>query len=337
MKHSLLLLCLVASLCNAEEVITTGYGDTFDSALRNAKVAAVEKVTGTWINSEHKVRNGNLTEDIVQYNGGVIKKYEVLSYNNNEIKIRADVDVIKDNRVGTKTVNIPESMRSALTERQANSDQIYKAVKSLDNKNKALRLDVSNIEYVNKGASTQVFVSGKLVWIPKWQSDVRSLAETIDRKSLEDLKVAERVATGALNAAFPSAATFGFTAILSKMAEQQTNKTDDNTICFSPYRNYINDDCYIMGVDFKAFTDYLDIQTVGMINGVKKFSIPMGINRTAFYEKFEQNAARSSYLGGRYKNSTLAIYTNQEMDIHYSFTIPTKTLSEIDKFEFVIK
>jgi len=337
MKHSLFLLCLVASLCNAEEVITTGYGDTFESALRNAKIAAIEKVTGTWINSEHEVRNGILTEDITQYNGGVIKKYEVLSYSNKEIKIRADVDVIKDNRVGTKSAKIPESMRSGLKDRHANSDQIYKTVKSLDNKNKALRVDVSNIEYVNKGTTTEVFVSGKLVWIPKWKSDIRSLAKTIDRKVLEDLKIAENVASGALNSAFPSPATIGFTAILSKLAEEPTNITDDSTICFSRSRNFIIDDCYIIGVDFKTFTDHMDIETVAMSNGVKKFSIPTGIDRTEFYEKFQQNDAKSSYLGGQYKNSTLAIYTNQETNINYSFIVPTNKLSEIDKFEFVIK
>jgi hypothetical protein len=86
----------------------------------------------------------------------------------------------------------------------------------------------------------------------------------------------------------------------------------------------------------KSFTEHMQIQNIGLSDGVKKFSYPIGINRTAFYEKFEQNAAKSSYLGGRYKNSTLAIYTNQEMDISYSFMVPTNKLSEIDKFEFII-
>jgi hypothetical protein len=328
MKYPLLLL-LVAGLCNAEEVVSTGYGDNFDSALRSAKIAAIEKVTGTWINSEHSVRNGKLTEDIVQYNGGVIKKYEVLSYSNNEVKIKADVDVIKDNRVGTKTANIPDEMRANLAERQANAEKIYKAIKSLDNKNKALRLDVKNIEYINKGSMTQVFVVGNIVWIPKWQSDVRSLAETIDRKDARELKLLEKVA-GAIKPA-----ALGFTAILSNLAEQQ-NRTDDYTVCFSPYRNYIIDDCYVIGINLNTFTDYMQIQNIGVSDGVKRFSYPIGINRTAFYEKFQQDEAKSSYLGGRYKNSTLAIYTNQEMPVSYSFMVPTNKLSEVDKFEFVI-
>lgn len=336
MKNTLLLLCVVAGLCNAEEVVTTGYGDNFDSALRNAKITAIEKVTGTWINSEHKVHNGNLTEDIVQYNGGVIKKYEVLSYSNNEVKIKADVDVIKDNRVGSKSATISEEMRSKLIERQSNTDQIYKAVKSLDDKNKALRLDVKNIEYVNKGSFTQVFVIGNLVWIPKWQSDVRSLAETIDRKSVQELKLAERIASGVATAVSPYPQTIGFTAILSKLGDEQKNKVNENTICFSPHKHYIIDDCYIIGIDFKNFSDNLTIQTVAMSDGVKKFTSPMTINRTAFYEKFQQESPRSGYLGGRYKNDTLAIYTNQEMNVSYSFTVPTSKLAQIDKFEFVI-
>jgi Cu/Ag efflux protein CusF len=337
MRYSLLLLCLIASLSRAEEVVTTGYGDTFESALRNAKIAAIEKVTGTWINSEHKLQNGNLTEDVVQYNGGVIKKYEVLSYNNNEVKIKADVDIVKDNRVGTKSSNIPDDMRVKLAERQAKAEQVYKAVRSLDDKNKALRLDVKNIEYVNKGSMTQVFISGNLVWIPKWKSDVRALAETINRKEVQDLKIAEKLSVGAIATFAPTPVAYGFTAILSKLGEQQVNQTDDNTVCFSAQRNYVLDDCYVIGIDFSSFTEYMDIQTIGVSNGVKKFMYPTGINKSAFYEKFSQGQATSSYLGGRYKNSTLAIYTNQEMNINYSFMVPTNKLSEVDKFEFVIR
>jgi len=335
-KHTLLALSLIASLCSAEEVITTGYGNTFDSALRNAKVAAVEKVTGTWINSEHKVRNGNLTEDIVQYNGGVIKTYEVLSYNNNEVKIKADIDVIKDNRVGTNSTTIPAVMRGKLVEQQQNLEQIYNAVKSLDNKNKALRLDVKNIEYVNKGSSTQVFISGNLVWIPKWQSDVRSLAETIDRKDLKDLGLIQKIAGGVITYADPTRLTAGFSAILSKLADEQTNKTDNNTICFSEHRPYIIDSCYIMGVDFKSFGNSIEIKSIGISSDGKVYTYPMRIRSTGFYEKFNQDEPRISYLGGRYKNSTMAVYTNQEMSINYSFMVPTNKLAEIEKFDFVI-
>lgn len=336
MKHSLLLLCLIASLCSAEEVVTTGYGNTFDSALRNAKVAAVEKVTGTWINSEHVVRNGNLSEDIVQYNGGVIKTYEVLSYTNNEVKIKADVDVVKDNRVGTKTTSIPNSMRARLAEHQQNIEKIYKAVKSLDSKNKALRLDVKNIEYVNKGSDTQVFISGNLVWIPKWQSDVRSLAETIDREDAKDLRLIEKIAGGVVTYVDPTKLTAGFTAILSKLGDEQINKTDTNTICFSEHRPYLTDSCYIVGVDFKSFGDSIEIKSVGIGNNGKVYSYPMRIRSTGFYEKFKQDEPRISYLGGRYKNSTMAVYTNQEMSINYSFMVPTNKLAEIEKFDFVI-
>ena len=123
---------------------------------------------------------------------------------------------------------------------------------------------------------------------------------------------------------------------MSKLGDEQRNKTDDNTICFSPHRHYIIDDCYVIGIDFKNFTDQLTIQTVAISNGLKKFTSPITINRTAFYEKFEQEAPRSGYLGGRYKNSTLSIYTNQEMPVSYSFMVPTNKLSEVDKFEFVI-
>ena len=92
-----------SSMALAEEVTVTGYGSTFDNALANAKMQALEKVTGTFIISESEYKNKQYKETIDQYNGGIINKYDIVSSSKKstgyEVTIVADVDRKKDNRM----------------------------------------------------------------------------------------------------------------------------------------------------------------------------------------------------------------------------------------------
>jgi len=60
MKKLAIALMLASSVAFADEVTVTGYGSTFDNALANAKMQALEKVTGTFIISESEYKNSNI-------------------------------------------------------------------------------------------------------------------------------------------------------------------------------------------------------------------------------------------------------------------------------------
>ena len=111
MKKLVIAMMLASSVAIADEVTVTGYGNTFDNALANAKLQALEKVTGTFIISESEYKDKQFKETIDQYNGGIITKYDIISSNKHqtgyEVTITADVDRKKDNRL---KVNKPATL-----------------------------------------------------------------------------------------------------------------------------------------------------------------------------------------------------------------------------------
>jgi len=342
MKYSLLLLCLIASLSNAEEVITKGYGDTFDVALRNAKIAAIEKVTGTWINSEHSLRDGKTSESIVQYNGGVIKSYEVLQYSNGVMRIKADVDVVKDNTVGTSKKDIPEDMRRQLKDKQKNQEKIQTAIKVLENRSKALRFESDAVRYSTTGDETTVTVTGHIMWTPKWESDIRTLAQTIDQKGSPVSNTHERVASGVISSLLSYNPFVGGVAastyMVAKSAEGLNNI--EPMICFAEHKRQIADECYIIHNDFKDFDNRLKINVIGLegqkqvINKIIQFDGTVDLDE--FYERFQAGDIKQGRLGTslKYKNPTLAIYREQKTKVHLIFRVPTNELSKVERFDF---
>lgn len=332
MKYTLLALSLVASLCSAEQVVTTGYGDTFDSALRNAKIAALEKVTGTWISSEHFVKNGKLTEDIAQYNGGIIKTYEVLSYNNNEVKIKADVDVVKDNRVGTKSKDIPTEMRTTLISQQQNHEKIQDAVKFLDSKSKALGFTTRNIEYVNKGSTTEVTIKGTISWIPKWVSDVTTLGKVIDSYGKVTRDTHEQVSGSIVNAVFTTPMAIPAVFLHAVTRPESLELSDQNQLCF------VNGSCYVMGVPFTMFDEDIRMLVDGLHDNSNIYKTSVRFKYTNLYERIAAGDEKRGWLGARitYNNPTVQINTNRQMNVTFSFVVDTKKLTEVDRFNFTI-
>lgn len=332
MKYTLLALSLVASLCSAEEVITTGYGNTFESALRSAKISAIEKVTGTWISSQHFVKNGKLTEEIAQYNGGVIKTYEVLSYSNNEVKIKADVDVVKDNRVGTKSKDIPTQMRTTLLEQQQNREKIETAVKFIDNKSKAMNFVTRDVSYTNKGSITEVTIKGTISWTPKWVSDVITLGKVIDSYGKVTQDTHDQVSGRIVNAMFttPMAIPAAFLHAITRA--ESLELSDQNQVCF------IGGSCYVMGVPFRMFNSDISMLVNGLRDNIKTYNTAIKFKDTNLYEVIAAGDEKRGWLGTRitYYNPTVQINTNTQMNVTFSFVLDTKKLSEIDKFEFII-
>ena len=85
------------SLSYAGEVIITGQGSTVESAIHNAMRAAIEKETGTIVDSQTYTKNHQIIEDnILLKSRGFIESYEILrqtQHNNGiiEVEIKANV------------------------------------------------------------------------------------------------------------------------------------------------------------------------------------------------------------------------------------------------------
>ena len=74
------------------EIVATGSGSTKDEALNNAFKDAVQKVSGTVIHSESKIKNKRLMDEkVLAYSKGFIKGYKIILYTGDEITIKTVV------------------------------------------------------------------------------------------------------------------------------------------------------------------------------------------------------------------------------------------------------
>ena len=338
MKKLLLAALIATSMAaNAEEVVVDGYGATYESALRAAKIAALEKVTGTWINSEHYLRNNRADERITQYNGGVIKSYKVLSYKENVVTIVADVDVVKDNRVAmNSTHEVSDEDRQKLVDRQRNYNNIRVAMDVMDG-NSSMFFKQTGVQYVNRGESTTVVVNGLIGWNKKWVSDFKSLLQTSGNRGDTVTDTKQRMAGGVVhNLLMLNPILAGIASVpLSKVQEEEVV---DNTpmVCFNS-----SGDCYKTQIGLRRF-EYgspIKLEVRGYREDLLVTNRAIVFRDTNLYENIPAGASRDMWHNGKEKfmNPTLMVNENNIMPVHFSFEMRTADLSRITSFRYGVK
>jgi len=182
MRLILLALMLLGTTAHAEWVTSSGYGKTFDEALKNAKQISVEQIAGTFIVGESSVEQEIYRSRIVQYNGGLITRYELVSTHEAdgliEVRIHADVDTRKVNSLiiangANTTSDMPDKLKKS-------RDEFHKSqavMTVLDDPAIAYAIEVGEIKYQNRGDLTDVAVQLKIVHSPKWLDDVRTFSK----------------------------------------------------------------------------------------------------------------------------------------------------------------
>lgn len=186
MKKLLLALLLVcATEASALEVVASGVGNDYNESLKNAKMAALDKVNGAWINGDSYVRNNMFSEKITQYNGGVIRTYTVIKNTPNYVTIVADVVPRDNNTMTTNTLNVPVEVRSELEGRQENYKARQEAIKSIDNRERALSFESEKVEYENLGDTTKVMITGKVSIQKMWDNQYQELIKSAGYFNLE--------------------------------------------------------------------------------------------------------------------------------------------------------
>src|SRR6056300_236671 len=177
MKKTILAMALLAATAaNAEVVTVAGYGDTYEKALRSCQATASAKVTGTWIASEKVVVGGELSEKIATYDGAIINRTDVLTYEDNAMVCEVDVDPVKDNKVITKDVKtqVPTAEIKKLNQ---DALAMAEALDWINNRERAIKPVVKDITYKPQGKYTNVYVDVTLTWDQKWIDDVKKLME----------------------------------------------------------------------------------------------------------------------------------------------------------------
>lgn len=338
-----LLLCIsVASLAVATEVVVTGYGSSYEAALKDAKTQATERVVGTWLNSEQSYDNGKYDEHMVQYNGGVIAKYEVLSRDANSVTIKAQVEKNKTNTVIGHSVEVPNSIRENLASIAEKNSQIAEAVQYLNDKNKAIAIAVNKIDYVNLGERTRVTLDVTFGWNPKWISDVESLAVTIDQKTLPTSNARPAIAAAGVTSAIglfgPIGAIVG-SMLYSPVAGPSPTDKPESAICFGTTRTWTPSKCYIVNSPMTNFTSSTPFELQGLSNKSKVIISNGNVDNLKLYENMYPGQKKRDIIGlsDNYANPTMILYKEESHSLKIQFDAPTHQLAKVDKFNFVFK
>lgn len=247
MKQLILSLLFLSSVVMAEEVTVTGFGTTYNSALESAKVSALEKGASTFLIGENSARNGKVTEEIDQYNGGILQKYQVVSHqqtpNGHEVTIVADV-VPKNNTVRRKS-------RTDLNIDFEEYEQREKVVARLDNISKAIHAKVTNVQPSIGRYETTVRGSVLLSWQPKWITDMKSFGKVMNDNGKTTNNIYDNASGSLVNALMTRA---GFVGAMVGMgvdaaARPETPMNSNSMMyCFSQFYNS-SFDCTNAGVD----------------------------------------------------------------------------------------
>ena len=174
---------LSPSVAKPVEVIATGCGI---NAVQSAKIAALDKAHGMWIHAQSQVKDGVLTENIVQYSGGVISSYDVVKKEADCTTIVATVIPRKDNSMTTNSEIVPSDIRQKLEGARDNQLQKRKAVKVVDNRSRAIAFTTESINYDNRGDETLVTVIGKVSFQKNWLSEYEELQKLTGGFDLQD-------------------------------------------------------------------------------------------------------------------------------------------------------
>ena len=329
MRRSKLLLLAAAFAvnANAETVVVTGYGDSYEGALKNAKIAALEKVAGTFIVSDTVWRsNESVFEQIKQYNGGVIKSYKVLDQRQGQVTIEADVDVIKNNKIFVDNASAVD--QDKLNANIDNFNSKLNIVKYLDDPKKAFHVKPTQVQAIPKGSHVSFKINTHVQWQPKWISDIKSFHGLIDDKGNTHTDTRDKMAGGLLNTAMTSNPYLGILGSLIYTGTQENHqRSQDPMICLSDRRTSGDVTCYNIAGGFNDMPyDEMKVEVSAYdVNGKQIYKTNVNVQNNIMYEWVQAGEQKRSRWGvtRTFDQPAIIVYENEAMRFNIDLTMPT--------------
>lgn len=330
MKRLIYALVFVTPFVAAKEVVVTGYGSSYNSALENAKVAALEKGVGTFVIGESKLQDNKYNESIAQYNGGVIKTYDVSNHKSNEygheVTIVADV-VPKDNTIRRSSSQIKPDFEEY--------DKRAKVVDKLNNVGKAIHAKVTNHSYKIGNNETTIYARVKLEWQPKWITDVKAFSEVLNDKGETTNGVYENVSGSIINALATRLGVGGALvgmAVDSAIKPTRPDVSDRMMLCFSKYSN-ASFDCSNFNVDM-TFPRNPKLVVVGKVNGNNVVLCEQYLDMNMYrYVSAGESVQMDGFIRSNYKNKfynpALIVYENETKEIDLTFNVQNSIIKSV--------
>jgi hypothetical protein len=335
MKYLFVILLLISNIASAKEVTVTGYGSTYDAALANAKMQALESVTGTFITGEQEYKNGKYSDSAKQYNGGIIKSFRVTEYkqvnSGVEVTIIADVVEKKDNRVTGKN-------EQEFNIEFGEHEQRRGVVDKLDNVNSMIVFTVSRPAYEIDRNSSIVTLNIGMQLQPKWVSDLQAFTSVIDEKGKTRSNTYANIHGGVVSSLITInpliAAAFG-----SATAPSQPEYSEQNMVCFASGRGSFMD-CKNIGVTFVNIPKYPKLIVEVVVNGVSyvayESEIEMQLYEYIYPGDYKQHKIFKSYRETVHQ-PTWMIYTGERQSKRVQFRLENHIAKNVEKVRVSIR
>lgn len=330
MKYTpLLAAMLLATSASAEIVTSTGFGLTFDSALNNAKSEALEMGASTFVTGQKLYKNKQLSEEIVQYNGGIIKEYDIIrSYKIGDeysVTIKADVEE-QDNR---RQANVGKKIYLA------EHDKRQDVVDHLDDPGRAINMEIMDFANDIKSTGVNIRARVRLKWQPKWISDARSFSKVINEKGRTSTNTVDQ-AVGNVTNFLLNVNPVGGVLFHEAFDPEPVKNIDSQMICFATDRKSSRVDCRNIGVDFTRFSaDPVLVMIVGGRVVHKQYIAPHLFEKVYPGEYMQNRFLRNHKV--TFHQPALVVYTEEVHDVYMDFTVPRSLLKDNTSVEVYLK
>lgn len=326
MKLLISSLSLISSIALAEEVIVTGYGNTYNLALENAKMNALERIASTFIIGERIARGNKVSEEITQYNGGIIKTHSIISHQSTslgyEVTIKADV-VPKNNVI--KKRGFEEQLQEVKTKQ--------KVIPKIENLDKAIHIDVTNPTYQIGDRYSKVNLDVTFSWQPKWITDTKSFIKVVDQDGSVSTTTHENISRSLFSTLFGNFGIGGgiaAVAVSSATQPEQKDISDLPMVCF-------DDICSTINLNLPK---YQKLIVIGTING-KDIPLFQGMFNTKLYKHVEAGHTINHKWINRqsttYNQPTLLIYENEVQKFPLTFIAENDIIKSVSSINVYLR
>lgn len=259
MKKIVLATCLFSQVAFAAVTVETkAVGSTEEQAVRRAKLAAIEKVTGSFNLGQRSSRNETYSEEIDDYVSGIIIKSDIVeSYRLNDQWYVTLVAVVDETKPSTFKVEkdkplFDESAHSKIKEMNSRVEMMRK----FDQPGNMLRFETKDVSISPNHITTMVAIQGTVKWQQKWVNDFENFTKVSGNLNQEKKTYNSNVYT----AATFSHPVFVVGNIMMNGSESQIRP--GYSYCFAEKGNSIDGQrCSNIGYELTNFPKYNTVTT----------------------------------------------------------------------------
>ena len=331
MKYTpLLAAMLLATSASAEVVTATGWGVSFDGALANAKQEALEMGASTFVTGKKLYQNRQLSEEIVQYNGGIIKEYDIIRSikmgDEYSVTIKADV-VEQDNR--------RHANENGAVVDFTEYDKRANVVGYLDDPGQAIHMKVMDHKVTVRADGVHVKMRIRLDWQPKWLSDVKSFSTVIGEKGRTSSNTQDEI-VGNISNMLLNVNPLAGVAFHTALDPDEVENIESQMICFATDNKSNNVDCRNIGVDFQRFSADPKLVIVAGGQVIHQKYIYTNMFEKVYPGEYKQNRFLRNHKV-TFHQPALVVYTEEVQDVYLDFVVPRHQLEGVKSVEVFLR